>query len=64
MIDGMWLLLTFGPLLWMAVISAVFGWGGDDPAWVRALVLYCKALCNNIGIIATCLPWIGSASTM
>jgi hypothetical protein len=64
MIDGMWLLLTFGPLLWMVLIAAVFGWHGEDPAWVRALVLYCKALCLTVGIVAICLPWVGSLSTM
>jgi hypothetical protein len=64
MIDGMWLLLTFGPVVWMAALATVFGWDGEDPVWVRALVLYCRGLCITVGIVAVCLPWVGSASTM
>ena len=30
MIDRMWLLLTFGPIVWMALIAAVFGWEGEE----------------------------------
>ncbi len=37
MTEPAWLLLTFGPLLWMALLAALLGSGEkSDPAWVRA----------------------------
>ena len=63
MIDAMWLLLTFGPLVWMALIAAIFGWEGEGPPWAQLLVLYSKAICINIGILSVCLPWLGTASS-
>jgi hypothetical protein len=64
MIEPAWLLLTFGPLLWMALLAALFGWGEkSDPAWVRGLVLYAKALCINVSAVALSLWWLqGPAS--
>jgi hypothetical protein len=62
MVDRMWLLLTFGPLVWMALIAILSGWDGEDPAWVRALILYCKALCINIAVVSIWLAWIDKAS--
>jgi hypothetical protein len=59
MTEPAWLLLTFGPLLWMALLAAVFGLGEkSDPAWVRALVLYAKALCINVNAVVLSLWWL------
>jgi len=58
MIDRLWLLLTFGPVVWMALIAAVFGWKGEGPDWARLLVLYSKALCINIGVLSICMGWL------
>jgi hypothetical protein len=56
MTEPAWLLLTFGPLLWMALLAAFFGSGEkSDPTWVRTLVLYAKAQCINLGAVA--LVW-------
>ena len=44
--------------MWMALIAIVFGWDGEDPAWVRTLVLYCKALCINIAVLSIWLSWM------
>jgi hypothetical protein len=63
MIDRMWLLLTFGPLLWMALIAAVFGWKSEASPWVRTLVLYSKALCINIGVISVWMLWFDKAAS-
>lgn len=62
MIDRMWLLLTFGPVVWMALIAVVFGWDGEDPAWARLLVLYSKALCINVGVVSIVMPWLDKAA--
>jgi hypothetical protein len=64
MTEPAWLLLTFGPLLWMALLAALSGSGEkSDPTWARALVLYAKALCINVSAVALSLWWLqGPAS--
>lgn len=63
MIDRMWLLLTFGPVVWMALIAAVFGWEGEGPDWARLLVRYSKALCINIAVLSIWLSWMDKAAS-
>jgi hypothetical protein len=49
----------------MALLAALLGSGEkSDPAWVRALVLYAKALCINVSAaVALSLWWLqGPAS--
>lgn len=59
--DPMWLLLVLGPLAWMAVLAPLTEARGDEPAFVRLLILYSQGMCLNVGTVSIGMPWLPAA---